>query len=68
MDRLRNTSERFGVPAIALHWAMALLLIGLIASGLVMARMPDVGFDSGSVAPRAQASDWIARSVSPAWR
>ena len=49
MGRLRNTSERFGVPAIALHWAMALLLVGLIVSGLVMARMPDVGFDTRKI-------------------
>ena len=49
MGRLRNTSERFGAPAIALHWAMALLLVGLLASGLIMARMPDVGFDTRKI-------------------
>jgi cytochrome b561 len=49
MGRLRNTSERFGAPAIALHWAMALLLPGLIASGLYMASMPDVGFDTRKI-------------------
>jgi cytochrome b561 len=49
MGRLSNTSERFGAPAIALHWAMALLLAGLLASGLVMARMPDVGFDTRKI-------------------
>ncbi|HMA08884.1 MAG TPA: cytochrome b [Ramlibacter sp.] len=49
MGWLRNTSERFGAPAIALHWAMALLLVGLVASGLVMSRMPDVGFDTRKI-------------------
>ena len=49
MGRLRNTGERFGAPAIALHWAMALLLLGLLASGLVMSRMPDVGFDTRKI-------------------
>jgi cytochrome b561 len=40
MGRLRNTSERFGAPAIALHWAMGLLLAGLIASGLYPTALP----------------------------
>ncbi len=49
MGWLRNTGERFGAPAIALHWLMALLLVGLIASGLYMASMPDVGFDTRKI-------------------
>jgi len=40
-----NTQERYGAVAIALHWIMALGLGGLVAMGLYMVGLPDVGFD-----------------------
>ena len=40
-----NTQERYGAVAIALHWIMALGLAGLVAMGLYMVELPDVGFD-----------------------
>jgi cytochrome b561 len=38
--RLKNTSDRFGLIAILLHWVMAILLIGLLALGLYMKKLP----------------------------
>jgi cytochrome b561 len=40
-----NTQERYGVVAIALHWIMALWLGGLVAMGLYMVGLPEIGFD-----------------------
>ncbi len=37
--------RRYGGVAIALHWTMAILLIALVAMGLYMTRLPDVGYD-----------------------
>ena len=34
---------------MALHWLMAVLLIGLIALGMYMTRLPDVGFDTWKI-------------------
>jgi len=45
MTALKNTQQRYGAVAIALHWLMALLLIGLIVLGLYMSSLPDVGFN-----------------------
>ena len=36
----KNTENRFGVIAIIFHWVMAILMVGLIALGLIMVRMP----------------------------
>jgi cytochrome b561 len=49
MSRWRNTSERFGAAAIALHWLMAALLGLLVASGLYMTSLPDAGFDTRKI-------------------
>jgi cytochrome b561 len=49
MKRLVNTRESYGAAAIALHWAMAALLITLIVVGLYMAALPDVGFDTKKI-------------------
>ena len=49
MKRLANTRESYGAAAIALHWAMAALLISLIAVGVCMTALPDVGFDSKKI-------------------
>ena len=49
MSRWRNTRQSFGAPAMALHWLMAALLIGLVASGLYMTGLPDVGFDTRKI-------------------
>ena len=43
--RLANTPERYGWMAMVLHWAMAALLLGLVALGIFMGRLPDVGYD-----------------------
>ena len=34
--RLRNTTEGYGLPAVLLHWVMAVLVIGLFGLGLYM--------------------------------
>ena len=49
MTRLANTDRHYGSIAIALHWAMAALLVGLIALGLYMVGLPDVGFDTKKI-------------------
>ena len=49
MDRWANTRQRYGIVAIALHWGMAALLLVLIALGLYMVRLPDVGFDTEKI-------------------
>lgn len=36
---LKNTTDRYGLPAIFLHWIMAALMIGLLATGLYMVRI-----------------------------
>lgn len=41
---LRNTPERYGSVAQALHWLIVLLLIGQVAVGKIAHEMPD-GFD-----------------------
>lgn len=42
---LGNTPARYGALAIVLHWTMAGLLLVLVALGLYMGSLPDVGFD-----------------------
>ena len=37
--RLRNTSERYGLIAMALHWMIALAILTLLAMGTIMVRM-----------------------------
>ncbi len=49
MTPLRNTEDRYGALAILLHWSMALLMIGLLAWGLYMVRLPDAGFDTRKI-------------------
>ncbi len=36
----RNTENRFGTIAIILHWLLAILMLGLLALGLYMVRLP----------------------------
>ena len=43
--RLTNSGERYGWIAMLLHWGMAALLVGLIALGFYMVRLPDAGYD-----------------------
>ena len=45
MRRWSNSGERYGAVAIVLHWLMAVLLVALIALGVYMVRLPEVGFD-----------------------
>jgi cytochrome b561 len=49
MSRWRNTGERYGAVAIALHWAMTLLLLALIGLGWYLVRLPDVGYDTRKI-------------------
>ncbi|GAB3465042.1 cytochrome b [Massilia terrae] len=49
MAPIRNTEDRYGSVAILLHWLMAFLMIGLVALGLYMVRLPDVGFDTKKI-------------------
>jgi len=49
MTQLQNTEVRYGAVAMALHWLMALLLGALVALGLYMTRLPDVGFDTWKI-------------------
>lgn len=37
---LRNAEKRYGLPAMALHWVMAALMIGLFGLGLWMTELP----------------------------
>ncbi len=46
MTPIENTEDRYGAIAIALHWSMALLIIGLVALGLYMVTLPDAGFNT----------------------
>jgi cytochrome b561 len=42
---LANAPQRYGLVAIVLHWGMAVLLLALVALGLYMVQLPDVGYD-----------------------
>ncbi|HEV8315103.1 MAG TPA: cytochrome b/b6 domain-containing protein, partial [Burkholderiaceae bacterium] len=50
MILLQNTEQRYGAVALALHWLMAAVLVALLAMGLYMASLPDVGFDTRKIA------------------
>lgn len=41
---LRNSERRYGAVAMLLHWAMALLLLGMIAFGIRMVAVRDAAF------------------------
>src|SRR5437773_7692135 len=49
MARIGNTEKSYGAAAIAVHWLMAVILIALVAVGLYMVRLPDVGFDTTKI-------------------
>lgn len=49
MTPLENREDRYGIIALAFHWSMALLVIGLAALGLYMVTLPDVGFNTKKV-------------------
>ena len=49
MIPIENTEDRFGAVAILFHWSMAVLIIGLLALGLYMVRLPDAGFDTKKI-------------------
>lgn len=49
MTHLTNTEQRYGAVAMGLHWLMALLLVALVALGLYMTSLPDVGFDKKKI-------------------
>ena len=37
--RIRNTAERYGIPALVFHWTTVLLLVGSFSLGLTMVDM-----------------------------
>ena len=37
---IKNSKEQYGLVAILFHWIMALIIIGLLAVGLYMVRLP----------------------------
>jgi cytochrome b561 len=47
--QLSNSDRRYGVAAIALHWLMATLIVALVAIGIYMVRLPDVGFNTRKI-------------------
>ena len=49
MILLQNTEQRYGAVARALHWLMAAVLVALLATGLYMVSLPDVGFDTRKI-------------------
>jgi cytochrome b561 len=49
MTPIGNTEAGYGFIAVALHWVMAALLIGLAALGVYMVALPDVGFDTRKI-------------------
>jgi cytochrome b561 len=49
MVPLGNTQKSYGIIAVALHWLMAVILIALVAVGLYMVALPDVGFDTTKI-------------------
>jgi cytochrome b561 len=49
MTPIENTDHRYGSIAILFHWSMVLLVVGLLALGLYMATLPDVGFNTNKV-------------------
>jgi cytochrome b561 len=46
---LSNTDQRYGAAAITLHWLMAAVLAALVALGIYMVQLPDVGFNSDKI-------------------
>lgn len=46
MQQIKNTKNHYGLVSILLHWFMAVLIIGLLALGLYMVTLPDVGFNT----------------------
>jgi len=49
MTSITNTKDHYGTVAILLHWSMAILMIGLVALGLYMVALPDVGFNTKKI-------------------
>lgn len=49
MKGFRNSDQRYGSVAIALHWVMVLLIVALLVSGLYMVGLPEVGFDTRKI-------------------
>jgi cytochrome b561 len=47
--RLANSERRYGAVAIALHWFMATLITLLVALGIYMVQLSDVGFDRSKI-------------------
>lgn len=47
--RFSNTDQHYGAAAIGLHWLIAALIVMLVALGLYMVRLPDVGFNTTKI-------------------
>jgi len=50
MKAWTNTPQSYGSIAALLHWGMAVLLLILLAMGLYMVALPEVGFDQQKIA------------------
>jgi cytochrome b561 len=46
MQKIKNTERYYGLISIVFHWLMAVLIIVLIALGLYMVALPDIGFNT----------------------
>ncbi|MDZ4323192.1 MAG: cytochrome b [Alphaproteobacteria bacterium] len=49
MQHIKNTEHHYGLISIFFHWIMAALIIALLALGLYMVWLPDVGFNTWKV-------------------
>lgn len=45
MSAWASSPQRYGILAMVLHWAMALVLASLVVLGLYMVSLPDIGHD-----------------------
>ena len=49
MNAWAETERRYDLLAIGLHWAMAALVLGLLALGWYMVALPDAGYDTRKI-------------------
>src|SRR5260370_2043562 len=47
--QLVNSERHYGCMASMLHWVLAALIIALVALGIYMVRLPDIGFDTKKI-------------------
>ena len=64
--KLSNTDQHYGTVAIALHWLIASLIVALVAMGIYMVRLPDVGFNGTKIAAGYSAPYMAPSASAPA--